>query len=213
MCVCGALKASHVVALYDFDPSTIDWPFAEAPLPLVAGQVINVLDDRSGQESDWCLGHSVGNPSVSGYFPKNYTVPAGEYEDMFPDGSRQRLGLGVRAWRVAGVSDQGGVSPEACGRGGASLDNHQRPHALDASDGTVTGGRLTCARDASGASWAAHAHLRSSAKTDRSILIKASIWGVWRFLVPLSDTDPSAAPKPGGMAWQTPRRMGHQLGG
>jgi hypothetical protein len=72
-----------VVALYDFDPATIDWPFRrQKPLQLSIGQVIQVIHDDG---SDWALGHLVGAPDLKGYFPKNYTVSVAEYHDMMRD--------------------------------------------------------------------------------------------------------------------------------
>jgi len=65
------------VALYDFDPSAIDWPFEQQqPLALQVGNVIEVIYDPG---ADWALGHLRGTPEVKGYFPKNYTVPLEEY--------------------------------------------------------------------------------------------------------------------------------------
>lgn len=73
----------RLVALYDFDPTTIDWPFRrQRPLPLTTGQVIQVIHDDG---SDWALAHLVGQPDVKGYFPKNYTVSVAEYHDMMQD--------------------------------------------------------------------------------------------------------------------------------
>jgi len=73
----------RMVALYDFDPSTIDWPFRrQRPLPLTTGQVIQVIHDDG---SEWALGHLVGQPDSKGYFPKNYTVSVAEYHDMMRD--------------------------------------------------------------------------------------------------------------------------------
>lgn len=76
-------SGSRLVALYDFDPSTIDWPFQrQRPLPLLTGQVIQVIHDDG---SDWALGQLVGEPEVKGYFPKNYTVSVAEYQEMMRD--------------------------------------------------------------------------------------------------------------------------------
>jgi len=75
---------TRVVALFDFDPSTIEWPFAsQRPLPLSTGQVIEIIHDE--ETSDWALGSLVGRPDVKGYFPKNYTVPVSEYSRIMED--------------------------------------------------------------------------------------------------------------------------------
>lgn len=77
-------EASHrVVALYDFDPSTIDWPFRrQKPLALVTGEVIQVIHDDG---SEWVLGCLAGRPQIRGYYPKNYVVSAQEYREMMRD--------------------------------------------------------------------------------------------------------------------------------
>jgi hypothetical protein len=72
-----------VVALYDFDPSTIEWPFRrQRPLALQTGRVIKVIHDDG---SEWPLGQPIGQPDVKGYFPKNYTVTVAEYREMMRD--------------------------------------------------------------------------------------------------------------------------------
>jgi len=64
---------SVAVALYDFDPSTVDWPFEDdRPLTLVAGCEVQMLPLRQDIPSDWARGHLVGQPEVHGYFPKTY---------------------------------------------------------------------------------------------------------------------------------------------
>mmetsp|Transcript_33036 Transcript_33036/g.77241 ORF Transcript_33036/g.77241 Transcript_33036/m.77241 type:complete len:1793 (+) Transcript_33036:44-5422(+) len=80
-----ATPDSHqVVALYDFDPETIDWPFKrQRPLALKCGRVIQVIGPDD--DGDWALGHPVGQPDLKGYFPRNYTVSLAEYNDMMRD--------------------------------------------------------------------------------------------------------------------------------
>jgi len=73
------LQSPQVVALYDFDPSAIEWPFEQDPLPLVAGQVVQILDDDSSAEFEWASGHLAESPGSVGYFPRNYTGTAEEY--------------------------------------------------------------------------------------------------------------------------------------
>lgn len=74
---------NKVVALYDFDPSTIDWPFRrQRPLALTTGQMVQVIHDDG---SEWALGHVIGQEDQKGYFPKNYTVSVAEYHDMMRD--------------------------------------------------------------------------------------------------------------------------------
>ena len=66
------------MALYDFDPTKIDWPFnRQKPLALSTGQVVEIVHDDG---SEWALGHLTGVPETLGYFPKNYTVSVGEYQ-------------------------------------------------------------------------------------------------------------------------------------
>ncbi|CAK9011879.1 unnamed protein product [Durusdinium trenchii] len=78
---------SKVVALYDFDPSKIDWPFnRQKPLALSTGQVVEIVHDDG---SEWALGHLAGVPETLGYFPKNYTVSVGEYQEMMRDFENQ----------------------------------------------------------------------------------------------------------------------------
>lgn len=61
------------VALYDFDPSVIDWQFPnQSPLPLKVGNVVEVLHDGG---TGWVYGHLVGAPDSKGFFPLNYTAP------------------------------------------------------------------------------------------------------------------------------------------
>ena len=73
----------QLVALYNFDPSKIDWPFKrQKPLPLHTGQTIKVLYDDG---SDWLLGMLVSDPSKKGYFPKNYTVTLHEYYELMKE--------------------------------------------------------------------------------------------------------------------------------
>ncbi|CAD7972891.1 unnamed protein product [Amoebophrya sp. A120] len=78
----------QLVALYNFDPTKIDWPFKrQKPLPLVTGQTIKVMYDDG---SDWLLGMLVSDPTQKGYFPKNYTVTLHEYYELmkeYADGS------------------------------------------------------------------------------------------------------------------------------
>lgn len=72
--------SNRVVALYDFDPTTISWPFRkQRPLALQTGRVIEIDHDDG---SEWALGHPVGQPDMRGYFPKNYTVSVDEYNEM-----------------------------------------------------------------------------------------------------------------------------------
>eukprot|EP00928_Gymnodinium_smaydae_P093397 TRINITY_DN7756_c0_g1_i4.p1 TRINITY_DN7756_c0_g1~~TRINITY_DN7756_c0_g1_i4.p1 ORF type:complete len:934 (-),score=143.80 TRINITY_DN7756_c0_g1_i4:94-2895(-) len=61
-------ECTHVEALYDFDPSGMDWPLDEAPLPLKEGQRAQVILE----EGDWILGRSLLDPAIEGYFPKSY---------------------------------------------------------------------------------------------------------------------------------------------
>jgi hypothetical protein len=76
----GDQDFNRVVALYDFDPSSIDWPFRrQLPLPLHTGMMIEVIQDDG---SLWALGFIVGQPETRGYFPKNYTVSVSEYREM-----------------------------------------------------------------------------------------------------------------------------------
>ncbi|CAL1156743.1 unnamed protein product [Cladocopium goreaui] len=78
---------SKVVALYDFEPSKIDWPFnRQKPLALSTGQVVEIVHDDG---SEWALGHLAGVPETLGYFPKNYTVSVGEYQEMMRDFENQ----------------------------------------------------------------------------------------------------------------------------
>lgn len=78
---------TKVVALYDFDPSKIDWPFnRQKPLALSTGQVVEIVHDDG---SEWALGHLKGVPETLGYFPKNYTVSVGEYQEMMRDFENQ----------------------------------------------------------------------------------------------------------------------------
>mmetsp|Transcript_35478 Transcript_35478/g.93630 ORF Transcript_35478/g.93630 Transcript_35478/m.93630 type:complete len:1833 (-) Transcript_35478:32-5530(-) len=73
----------RLVAMYDFDPSSIDWPFRrQRPLPLKVGQVIQIVHDDGGE---WSLGHPVGQKELKGYFPRNYTVTVAEYNEMMRD--------------------------------------------------------------------------------------------------------------------------------
>lgn len=73
----------RLVAIYDFDPSTIDWPFRrQRPLPLTVGQVVHVVHDDGGE---WALGHPVDDKDNKGYFPRNYTVTVAEYNEMMRD--------------------------------------------------------------------------------------------------------------------------------
>eukprot|EP00927_Polykrikos_kofoidii_P034373 TRINITY_DN29173_c0_g1_i1.p1 TRINITY_DN29173_c0_g1~~TRINITY_DN29173_c0_g1_i1.p1 ORF type:complete len:1809 (-),score=307.62 TRINITY_DN29173_c0_g1_i1:171-5597(-) len=76
-------EGNLMVALYDFDPSTINWPFKrEKPLPIMVGQVIKVILDDG---SEWALGHYHKQEESRGYFPKNYTVSLAEYHEMMED--------------------------------------------------------------------------------------------------------------------------------
>eukprot|EP00438_Fugacium_kawagutii_P032440 Skav223744 [mRNA] locus=scaffold3575:101736:126192:- [translate_table: standard] len=78
---------TKVVALYDFEPSKIDWPFnRQKPLALSTGQVVEIVHDDG---SEWALGHLAGVPETLGYFPKNYTVSVGEYQEMMRDFENQ----------------------------------------------------------------------------------------------------------------------------
>lgn len=71
-----------MVALYKFDPATIDWPFRRnRPLQLEVGQKIEVIED---DESGWVLGCYAGQ-DVKGFFPKNYTVTYAEYMQIMED--------------------------------------------------------------------------------------------------------------------------------
>ncbi len=73
----------QLVALYNFDPSKIDWPFKrQRPLPLHTGQTIKVMYDDG---SDWLLGMLVSDPTQKGYFPKNYTVTLHEYYELMKE--------------------------------------------------------------------------------------------------------------------------------
>lgn len=75
--------SNTVVALYDFDPASIDWPFRrQRPLPLQTGRVIQVIHDDG---SEWALGFPAGQPELRGYFPKNYTISVAEYNAMRED--------------------------------------------------------------------------------------------------------------------------------
>eukprot|EP00931_Biecheleriopsis_adriatica_P055456 TRINITY_DN32794_c0_g1_i1.p1 TRINITY_DN32794_c0_g1~~TRINITY_DN32794_c0_g1_i1.p1 ORF type:complete len:1805 (-),score=474.53 TRINITY_DN32794_c0_g1_i1:82-5496(-) len=79
--------ANRVVALYDFDPTTIDWPFnRQKPLALATGQVVEIVHDDG---TEWALGFLAGVKETLGYFPKNYTVSIGEYQEMMRDFENQ----------------------------------------------------------------------------------------------------------------------------
>lgn len=70
----------QVVALYDFDPSTVDWPFpTQGPLAIRVSQIIQIIHDDGG---GWALGHLKGQPEARGYFPKNYTMGYQRYAAM-----------------------------------------------------------------------------------------------------------------------------------
>jgi hypothetical protein len=76
----GDVDFNRVVALYDFDPASIDWPFKrQQPLPLQTGMMVEVVQDDG---SLWVFGFIVGNEEQRGYFPKNYTVSVSEYREM-----------------------------------------------------------------------------------------------------------------------------------
>jgi len=67
--------APRLVALHDFDPTTIEWPLEDqAPLSLQSGQIIDVLHDDG--ESEWVFGRLAASPETKGYFPKNYAAEA-----------------------------------------------------------------------------------------------------------------------------------------
>lgn len=84
----------RLVAMYDFDPSTIDWPFRrQRPLPLKVGQAIQIIHDDGGE---WTLGHPVGQKHNKGYFPRNYTVTVGEYNEMIRDFEMQEAPVPLR---------------------------------------------------------------------------------------------------------------------
>lgn len=86
--------STRMVALYDFDPASISWPFKkQRPLALQTGRVIQVDYDDGSQ---WALGHPVGQPEMKGYFPKNYTVSVAEYQDMMTrwEASEEAFGKG-----------------------------------------------------------------------------------------------------------------------
>lgn len=74
---------NRVVALYNFDPQAIDWPFRrQRPLKLETGQVVDIIFDDGGE---WALGQlrgADGTAGPKGYFPKNYTVSQAEYREM-----------------------------------------------------------------------------------------------------------------------------------
>jgi hypothetical protein len=57
-----------VEALFDFDPSTMEWTLDEPPLPLKEGQKVEILEDLG----EWVVGQLPGKPETQGYFPKAY---------------------------------------------------------------------------------------------------------------------------------------------
>mmetsp|Transcript_30389 Transcript_30389/g.48690 ORF Transcript_30389/g.48690 Transcript_30389/m.48690 type:complete len:1768 (-) Transcript_30389:337-5640(-) len=83
----SAMDSKRMVALYDFDPKTIDWPFnRQKPLNLTTGQVVEIVHDDG---TEWALGHLAGRPDQLGYFPKNFTVSVNEYHEMMRDFEKQ----------------------------------------------------------------------------------------------------------------------------
>lgn len=86
----GNGTTEKMVAMYDFDPSTIDWPYhGQRPLALQTGQVIQLIHDDGGE---WALGHIAYHPEIRGYFPRNYTVSVTEYHDMMRDYEEEERG-------------------------------------------------------------------------------------------------------------------------
>ncbi|CAE8729458.1 unnamed protein product, partial [Polarella glacialis] len=76
----------RMVAIHDFDPNTLDWPFEnQQPLALHIGDVVEATYDPG---SEWALGHLAGMPERSGYFPTNYCAPLEEYEQSFEEMDR-----------------------------------------------------------------------------------------------------------------------------
>mmetsp|Transcript_48429 Transcript_48429/g.85349 ORF Transcript_48429/g.85349 Transcript_48429/m.85349 type:complete len:1819 (+) Transcript_48429:195-5651(+) len=95
--------SNRMVALYDFDPSTISWPFKkQRPLALQTGRVIQVDYDDGSQ---WALGHPVGQPDMKGYFPKNYTVSVAEYQEMMTKWEASEEALGKAESLDSGFGD------------------------------------------------------------------------------------------------------------
>lgn len=73
-------EGSRLVALYDFDPSNMYWPYEQArPLAVLTGEQLQILFDDLGE---WVFGHVVGNPDVAGYFPRCITVSLAEYRQI-----------------------------------------------------------------------------------------------------------------------------------
>jgi len=120
----------RVIVLYDFDPTSVNWPFKELqPLPLTTGQVIEILDDDG---SGWAFGHVVGQPDFKGYFPENYTVRIAEYRELwnaydagedcssFSLGDQRLPSLGSvpegELCACGGLSDQGAAFCVECGQ-------------------------------------------------------------------------------------------------
>lgn len=72
-----------VVALFELDPKTIDWPYSDSqPLPLTMGQEVKTLLDEGGE---WAFGCLRGHSEIEGWYPKNYTVSPAEYEQLVQD--------------------------------------------------------------------------------------------------------------------------------
>jgi len=64
---------TFVAVIASFDPATMDWPVPdEKPLPLAAGQVMQIILDDV--DSEWSWGHPVGEPSSEGFIAKAFTA-------------------------------------------------------------------------------------------------------------------------------------------
>merc|ERR1712137_1076888 len=81
---------SQVVAIHNFDPSSIEWPFEnQPPLGLKVGQTYKILVDHG---IEWVYGMMTADSTKKGYFPRNYTITIKEYykhiqglDEHYPD--------------------------------------------------------------------------------------------------------------------------------
>lgn len=76
----SSASSEQMVAVLDFDPSTLEWPFEHPPpLRFAAGDIINIINDEhilvEDETSEWIYGATATNPDVKGLFPKRYVAP------------------------------------------------------------------------------------------------------------------------------------------
>jgi len=121
----------RMIAIVDFDPSSIQWPpgAQQNPLALRRGQEIEVLHDFGG---GWAFGRAVTNPHSLGLFPTSYALPFSAYQKAYIVVAKEAEAAAVAANAAAksNTSSNSSSNPTVVGGASGALSGFPAANAL-----------------------------------------------------------------------------------